>query len=166
MTLHMHLKSIWFNFFEKSLHPMNLWPTDKKIKYFFYPEVAELMVYIDQEKIEKVMHNLLSNAFKFTKEGGEVILHLKAGEKHCSIISVRILALVFLPINWIKSLIGFYQVDSSQTRDYEGSGLGMALAKELVELHHGTITVESREGKGSTFTVRLPLGKEHLSKQK
>ena len=57
----------------------------------------------------------------------------------------------------------FYQVDSSQTREYEGSGLGMALAKELVELHHGTI-VESIEGKGATFTVRLPLGKEHLNK--
>ena len=58
----------------------------------------------------------------------------------------------------------FYQVDSSQTREHEGSGLGMALAKELVELHHGTISVESLEGKGATFTVRLPLGKEHLHK--
>ena len=58
----------------------------------------------------------------------------------------------------------FYQVDSSQTREYEGSGLGMALAKELVTLHHGKITVESIEGKGTTFTVLLPLGKEHLRK--
>ena len=57
---------------------MNLWLLDKKIKYFFYPEVAELTVYIDAEKMEKVVHNLLSNAFKFTKEGGEVILAFKA----------------------------------------------------------------------------------------
>ena len=59
----------------------------------------------------------------------------------------------------------FYQVDSSQTRGYEGSGLGMALAKELVELHHGTISVESKEGSGSIFTVRLPMGIEHLRKE-
>ncbi len=58
---------------------------DKKIKYFFYPEVTELRAYIDAEKMEKVVHNLLSNAFKFTKEGGEIILYLKQDGKHCSI---------------------------------------------------------------------------------
>jgi DNA-binding response OmpR family regulator len=56
----------------------------------------------------------------------------------------------------------FYQVDSSSTREYEGSGIGLALVKELVELHHGAVTVASEVGKGSTFTVRLPLGKDHL----
>lgn len=59
----------------------------------------------------------------------------------------------------------FYQVDNSQTRGYEGSGLGMALAKELVELHKGNISVQSTEGKGATLTVMLPLGKHHLSKE-
>ena len=57
----------------------------------------------------------------------------------------------------------FYQVDNSQTRRHEGSGLGMALAKELVELHKGKISVQSIEGRGTTFTVMLPLGKEHLN---
>ena len=59
---------------------------EKKISYFFYPEVKELMVYVDEEKIEKIVHNLLSNAFKFTKEGGEVILNLKQDGKQCGII--------------------------------------------------------------------------------
>ena len=58
--------------------------TDKKIKFFFYPEMQELMTYIDTEKIERVFHNILSNAFKFTKEGGEVILYLKVEDKSCS----------------------------------------------------------------------------------
>ena len=136
---------------------------DKKIKYFFYPEVSELTAYIDAEKIEKVVHNLLSNAFKFTKEGGKVILNLKAEGKHFSI-SVKDTGIGIPPDQLDKIFDRFYQVDSSQTREHEGSGLGMALAKELVELHHGTITVESLEGKGTTFTVRLPLGKEHLQK--
>ena len=109
------------------------------------------------------MHNLLSNAFKFTKEGGEIILNLKAEEKHCSII-VKDTG-IGIPADQLDKIFDrFYQVDSSQTREYEGSGLGMALAKELVELHHGTITVESLEGKGTTFTVRLPLGKNTFSK--
>jgi DNA-binding response OmpR family regulator len=56
----------------------------------------------------------------------------------------------------------FYQVDASQTREQEGSGLGLALVKELVELHHGTICVQSEIGRGTTFTVRLPLGRDHL----
>ena len=58
----------------------------------------------------------------------------------------------------------FYQVDSSQTRQHEGSGIGMALSKELVELHHGKLTVESVEGKGSTFIIQLLLGMEHFNK--
>jgi DNA-binding response OmpR family regulator/two-component sensor histidine kinase len=134
---------------------------NKNIKYFFYPEVTELVVYIDQEKMEKVVHNLLSNAFKFTKEGGEVILYLKADGKHCSI-NVKDTG-IGIPTDQLSKVFDrFHQVDSSQTREYEGSGLGMALAKELVELHHGTIMVESTDGKGTTFTVRLPLGKEHF----
>ena len=128
---------------------------NKNIKYFFYPEVTELAVYIDAEKIEKVVHNLLSNAFKFTKEGGEIILYLKQDGKQCSI-SVKDTG-IGIPTDQLDRIFDrFYQVDSSKTREYEGSGLGMALAKELVELHHGTISVESLEGKGTTFTVRLP----------
>ena len=56
----------------------------------------------------------------------------------------------------------FYQVDGSHTREQEGTGIGLSLTKELVELHKGTIEVESEEGKGTTVIVRIPLGKEHL----
>ena len=137
--------------------------TTKKIKYFFYAEVAQLTVYIDSEKVEKIVHNLLSNAFKFTKEGGQVILNLKADEKHCSII-VKDTGIGIPGDQLNKVFDRFYQVDSSQTRGYEGSGLGLALAKDLVELHRGKISVHSKEGKGTTLTVTLPLGKEHLRK--
>ncbi|MEX2235581.1 MAG: ATP-binding protein [Cyclobacteriaceae bacterium] len=134
---------------------------DKAIKYFFYPEVSEVNAYIDPEKIEKVIHNLLSNAFKFTKEGGEIILYLKI-EKARAMISVKDTG-VGIPSDQIPKIFDrFFQVDSSQTRKYEGSGLGMAIAKELVELHDGKIAVESVEGKGTTFTVWLPMAGDHL----
>jgi signal transduction histidine kinase/ligand-binding sensor domain-containing protein/AraC-like DNA-binding protein/AmiR/NasT family two-component response regulator len=135
---------------------------NKNIKYSFYPEVAELTVYVDMEKMEKVVHNLLSNAFKFTKENGEVIMYLKAEERHCNI-TVKDTGIGIPPDQLDKIFDRFHQVDSSQTRSFEGSGLGMALAKELVELHHGKITVESIEGEGTTFTVALRLGKDHLN---
>ena len=138
---------------------------DKKIKYFFYPEMQELMVYADPEKIEKIVHNLLSNAFKFTPARGEVILYLKTQENRWALISVKDTGSGIPTEKLDKVFDRFYQVDSSQTRTHEGSGLGMALAKELAELHHGHITVESKEGKGTTFTVWLPLGKAHLRPQ-
>jgi signal transduction histidine kinase/DNA-binding response OmpR family regulator/ligand-binding sensor domain-containing protein len=135
--------------------------TTKKIKYLFYAEVAQLTVYIDSDKIEKILHNLLSNAFKFTKEGGQVILNLKADQKHCRII-VKDTG-IGIPADQLEKIFDrFYQVDNSQTREYEGTGLGMSLTKELVDLHHGTITIESAEGKGTVFTVRLSLGRDHF----
>ncbi|MEO5602789.1 MAG: ATP-binding protein [Cyclobacteriaceae bacterium] len=123
-----------------------------------------ISTYIDQEKIEKVVHNLLSNAFKFTKPGGEVILNLRS-EKNHAVITVKDTGIGIPSDQLDKVFDRFYQVDSSQTRSYEGSGLGMALAKELVELHKGKISVQSIEGKGTTFAVMLPLGKEHLQKE-
>ena len=103
--------------------------------------------------------------FKFTKENGEVILYLKVENNQHVVISVRDTGIGIPDHQLNKVFDRFYQVDSSQTRDYEGSGIGMALAKELVELHHGTISVESIEGKGSTFTVRLPLDQKYLRKE-
>ena len=134
---------------------------EKKIKYFFYPEVQQLTAYADSEKLEKVVHNLLSNAFKFTQEGGEVILNLKLQEKQWAAITVQDTGVGIPKGDLDKIFDRFYQVDSSQTREHEGSGLGMALAKELVTLHHGKISVESIEGKGTIFTVLLPVGKAH-----
>ncbi len=135
--------------------------TEKKIKYFFYAEVEELIMQLDQEKVATIMHNLLSNAFKFTAEGGEVILHLKT-EGQWALVSVKDTGMGIAAEELDKVFDRFYQVDSSQTREQEGSGLGMALAKELTELHQGQIRVESQQAKGTTFTLWLPLGKASL----
>lgn len=138
--------------------------TDKGLRYTFYPEVHALHVWVDVEKLDKIVHNLLANAFKFTGPGGEVILNVRTDNTHCLIV-VRDTGIGIPAEQLDKVFDRFYQVDNSQTRAYEGSGLGMALARELVELHKGKISVRSTEGKGTTFTVSLPLGKDHLSKE-
>lgn len=138
--------------------------SDKKIDYSFTTEVAELHAYVDAEKLEKVIHNVLANAFKFTKEGGEVSMHLKVLNKQ-AVISVKDTGIGIKAAEIAKVFDRFYQVDNTQTRSYEGSGLGMALARELMELHHGKISVESKEGEGTTFTVMIPLGSAHLKRE-
>lgn len=133
----------------------------KRIKFAFHSASTESILWIDVEKVEKIIHNLLSNAFKFTNEGGEVILELRVESKY-AMITVRDSG-IGIPVDQLDRIFDrFYQVDSSQTRGYEGSGLGMALAKELVELHRGKISVESEVGKGTTFTIGIPTGTAHL----
>ncbi len=123
---------------------------------------GEIEAYVDREKVERIVGNLLSNAFKFTPEGGSVICTVLRIGSHATEIRVTDTG-VGIPAEELPRVFDrFYQVDSSQTRHYEGSGIGLALVKELVELHHGTVDVKSELGKGTEFTVRLPLGRDHL----
>ena len=121
--------------------------------------------YFDHDKLEKIINNLLSNAFKFTPESGSVKLKgqsVTQGNKAWLQIQMEDSGKGIPEEEIDKIFDRFYQVDSSQTREQEGTGIGLALTKELVELHHGTIQVESTPGQGTTFTIMLPLGKEHL----
>lgn len=112
----------------------------------------------DRDKLEKVIYNLLSNAFKFSQDG-ELVAMKVAYEREELIIQVsdsgRGISEDKLPFIFDR----FYQVDSSMTKDREGSGIGLSLSKDLVELMDGTITVSSEEGKGTYFTVQLPIQK-------
>ncbi|WP_414755982.1 response regulator [Anabaena sp. CCY 9910] len=121
-------------------------------------------VYIDMEKFDKVVYNLLSNAMKFTPEGGTISVKLQSQGHHC------ILQVQDTGIGIVKEQIPhlferFRQAEGSENRSYEGSGLGLALVKELVELHGGRVTVESVYGKGTTFTLWLVIGNDHLPLQ-
>lgn len=119
-------------------------------------------VYLDPVHFEKVVVNLLSNAFKFTPAGGRIRLTLRV-EGAEALITVQDngagIAFENLPFVFER----FYQVDETATLSQTGTGIGLALAKELVVLHGGTISVQSSVGFGSAFTVRLPLGQEHLA---
>jgi signal transduction histidine kinase/ligand-binding sensor domain-containing protein/DNA-binding response OmpR family regulator len=133
----------------------------KKITLKFNTIEENLYVYIDRDKVEKIINNLLSNAFKFTPEGGRIDFKV---EQLINEVEIGITDNgIGIPKERIDKIFDrFYQVDSSHTRQGEGTGIGLALTKELVELHKGKIKVESKEGEGTTVSVQLPLGKDHL----
>jgi signal transduction histidine kinase/ligand-binding sensor domain-containing protein/DNA-binding response OmpR family regulator len=133
----------------------------KKIKLDFNTTQDGIDIYLDKDKIEKIINNILTNAFKFTPEGGKIEVSV---EKKVNEVEIKISdnGIGIPEENMDKIFDRFYQVDGSHTREQEGTGIGLALTKELVELHKGKIEVESETGKGTTFIVRIPLGKEHL----
>lgn len=119
------------------------------------------LLYIDTEKFDKVLYNLLSNAMKFTPAGGSITVRVEIAGNHC-LLQVKDTG-IGIPKEQIPHLFErFYQAEGSVNRSHEGSGLGLALVKELVELHKGQISVESVYGEGSTFTVWLQTGMAHL----
>lgn len=146
----------------------------KGIELKFQSEPDEIIAYIDRDKIENIFYNLLSNALKFTPSSGTVACRIQIAEYGKKIngkfripqseirISVSDTGIGIPPDHLDKIFDRFYQIDDSYTREHEGSGIGLALTKELVDLHHGKIEVESELNKGTTFSVYLPLGKDHL----
>lgn len=172
------------------------------ISFFFNTNVKSLALYYDEDKIEKILYNLLSNAFKFTPNDGkiEVVIYAskyaeqpnnsenhfgkkvvkqiqdavnissKVNENYSGIlIYVRDTGIGISKDRLNKIFDRFYQIhDLSKLKDslrFSGTGIGLALTKELVELHQGEISVRSREGEGTEFKIWLPAGKEHLKEE-
>lgn len=133
----------------------------RAISLSFQHEAINEEYLFDADKLEKILYNLLSNAFKFTADGGDITVSLQtakeADNRLVATISVADsgigIALEHLPQVFDR----FYQVNTSTTRRYEGTGIGLSLVKELTELMGGGVKAESVEGKGSVFTVSLPL---------
>ena len=111
----------------------------------------------DPGKVELVLNNLISNALKFTPAGGKVEITLENGTPNTKRITIKDSGIGIAPENLPKIFDRFYQVDGSNTRTGEGTGIGLALSKELAELMGGGIRVESEPGKGSVFTFWLPI---------
>jgi signal transduction histidine kinase len=108
----------------------------------------------DPLKLKQILYNLLSNGVKFTDKGGSVTVEARA-TRETVVIRVIDTGIGIAPEDQVMLFEEFRQVDSSLTRKHEGTGLGLALTKRLVELHGGEITVDSEPGKGTTFTVTL-----------
>lgn len=119
------------------------------------------LVYLDAEKFDKVVYNLLSNAMKFTPEGGKISVSVHSNGKNC-LLTVKDTGIGIAAEQIPHLFERFRQAEGSENRSYEGTGLGLALVKELVEIHGGKVTVESEYGKGTTFTIFLITGTAHL----
>jgi len=122
----------------------------------------DIEIYFDKENMVKIMTNLLSNAFKFTQQGGMITVNIAEIEDKFVEIKVRDTGLGLSKEELQKIFDRFYQVDSSDTREQGGTGIGLALTKELVDLHHGTISVDSKLGAWTEFKIELPVGRIHL----
>lgn len=123
------------------------------------PQLSE-PAYVDRGMWEKIVFNLISNAFKFTF-AGEIEVALREANGKVELL-VRDTGTGIPPDDLPHLFERFYRVKGDNGRTFEGSGIGLALVQELARLHGGTVRVESLVGHGSTFTVTVPLGKNHL----
>ena len=137
---------------------------ENEISFTFHYFEDEIYIWADKEKLEIVIRNILSNAFKFTKPGGNILVTAGITDDglRC-FIQVQDTG-IGIPQNKISEIFErFFQGENSGNANYPGTGIGLALSKEIVNLHHGSITAESNPDKGSVFTIELNLGKDHYN---
>lgn len=150
------------HFIEEITLSFKSWALQREIELIFVPEMSALKVWYDREQMEKVVYNLLSNAFKFSPNQGQVRVEIAANkEEVCLRISDTGRG---IPEDQKERIFErFYQIDASHAGGNQiGTGIGLALVKLLVERHKGRVEVQSKEGEGSTFLVFLPLGNAHF----
>jgi len=136
----------------------------KNIEFAYYNEIDNLCMDFDREKFSIVISNLLNNAIKFTPEYGKIILHVKDEKMNSGkdnlIIKVKDSGIGIAPDDLNKIFDRFFQAKNSTKKNIEGTGIGLAIVKEYIGLMQGNIGVESNEGKGTVFTIRIPVSKK------
>lgn len=149
------------SFFEQLLNSFSGLAESEKTKLLLQMEAPSLTIWADADKLESIFFNLLSNAFKYSPKGKQIIIHVK-GNEHSVTIDVTDQG-YGIPENKQNQI--FCRFESFVQKHAPGTsstGIGLALIKELVELHHGHITVNSQVNAGSTFTVELLKGNKHF----
>lgn len=137
----------------------------KGIQFSFLSNIEHLEIYFDRDKIEKILFNLLSNAFKYTHDYGTVSIALKynapANNESDGSIAIEVKDTgIGIPADQHEKIFArFFQTDVPESMVNQGTGIGLAITKEFVKLHNGIITVKSEPDKGSCFTVLLPAKK-------
>lgn len=137
----------------------------KNISFAFKTEIESLVINLDKDKLEKIINNLLSNAFKFAPAGGIVNIELKTEIKNDNALADVIITDngIGIPDEHLTKIFNrFYQVEENVNKKIAGSGIGLALVKELVTLHQWDITVKSIPEEETSFTLQIPLTKEEL----
>lgn len=132
----------------------------REIDFRLFHKDSTIQVWFDRDMMDKVLFNLLSNAFKFTKDGGRIHFSIEQNHlDHTVKIQLEDNGRGMSPEHAAHAFDRFYQGESYQAK---GTGLGLSLSKELIQLHHGKITVDSVKNKGTRFDIVLPLGDSHL----
>jgi len=133
----------------------------KEIRLFYQHPPHPVELTIDTDQFEKVVFNLLSNALKFTNKGGKITVYVEERDRTAAM-TVEDTG-IGIPSNMLETIFDrFSQVDGSKSRAQEGTGIGLALAREIVLVHKGSIHAESDLGKGSRFIVELLKGEDHF----
>lgn len=155
------LKEIYESFFE--------YAAKKNIDFQFHSPRQNILLWFDWDKLDKVIFNLLSNAFKFTGEGGQISIIIKKQKSALRTFSEEEVLIQIkdtgrgISKEHLSHIFDrFYQVEKSQ--EFQGTGLGLALSKGFVKLHRGKIKADSDVGKGTSFYIALPVGNSHLNK--
>ncbi|MDL2243703.1 response regulator [Bacteroidales bacterium OttesenSCG-928-J19] len=163
MRLHVSLLNLneLLNTFRKEFQNL---AEEKKINYTVLLTDEPVMLWADRERLEIVLRNILSNAFKFTPEGGYIFVSsdLSPDGKECHV-RVEDSGIGFAHNDTQKLFERFSQGENTQTGYYTGTGIGLALSREIMLLHHGNIEAESNVDKGAVFTLVLQTGKDHFS---
>jgi PAS domain S-box-containing protein len=131
----------------------------KSVSLTTHYESDELMIRGDRIKIVQVMTNLLTNAVKFNKDGGEIRLAARRGSKGFVDVDVTDTGIGIAPEEQQRIFERFYQVDARPSRRYEGTGIGLSIVRDILRLHGCSIRVSSQQGSGSVFTFTLPLAR-------
>ena len=138
----------------------------KNIKLSFNSQNDKLICWVDRDKLEKIINNLLSNAFKFTPSNGVISINVNSksdNDEEFAEINISDTG-IGIPEEKLERIFDrFYQVDDSSRKNYGGSGIGLALVKELVDLHKWEIDVVSELGKGTEFNLKIPLWDSYLN---
>lgn len=150
------LKEIFLSFTEFAAHG--------NYSFQFNSKEEEILVYYDRNKLERVFYNVISNAFRYTPQGGKIVLSVEKTQDHIKI-KVEDSGVGIAKEYKSKIFDRFFEVAANNKPDKnynKGTGIGLSIAKNIVELHKGKIAVDDNEIQGSIFSVILPLGKAHL----
>jgi signal transduction histidine kinase/DNA-binding response OmpR family regulator len=137
---------------------------ENEVSFTFQLPAEPIKVWADKEKMGIVIRNILSNAFKFTSQGGNVFVSVASEDNDTKCVIKIEDDGIGIPQSKLSEIFErFAQADNNRTANYRGTGIGLALSKEIVNLHHGKLYAESVEGKGSTFVIELQPDKEHYT---
>lgn len=158
------------SFIRKIKEAFNEMAEEKGISFLLESELNEQFVYFDKDKVDKILFNLLSNAFKFTPQQGSIRIDIQKRvhsfnslEKEALKIEISDSGPGISKENINRIFERFYQIEQKEGHIYQGTGIGLPLTKGFVELHKGDLQVKSEPGEGASFTVYFQLGKEHLN---